>query len=68
MIITTEGALGALGGVQEFLALPGVAQTPAGAAGSILAYDEAAFLGLSPRAGDALSDLIADLHPELAEG
>lgn len=67
VIITTEGALGALGGIDEFLVLPGVAQTPAGASGTILAYDEAAFLGLSPRAGEALRELILDLHPELAD-
>ena len=68
VIITTEGALGALGGIEAFLALPGVAQTPAGAASRILAYDEAIFLGLSPRAGQALSQLILDLHPELTGG
>jgi iron complex transport system substrate-binding protein len=68
VIITTEGALGALGGLEAFLALPGVSQTPAGAASRILAYDEALFLGLSPRAGMALRDLILELHPELAAG
>ena len=68
VIITTEGALRALGGIEAFLAIPGVAQTPAGAASRILAYDEAIFLGLSPRAGQALSQLILDLHPELTGG
>lgn len=66
VIITTEGALGALGGPEAFLSLPGVAQTPAGATGKILAYDEALFLGLSPRVGQALTRLIQDLYAESA--
>ncbi len=68
VIITTDGALGALGGIEAFLALPGVAQTPAGAASRVFSYDEAIFLGLSPRAGQALRQLILDLHPEIAGG
>lgn len=68
VIITTEGALGALGGTEAFLDLPGVSQTPAGAAARILAYDEALFLGLSPRVGEALTQLIQDLYAEQVAG
>ena len=68
VISTTEGALGALGGTEAFLDLPGVSQTPAGAAARILAYDEALFLGLSPRVGEALTQLIQDLYAEQVAG
>jgi iron complex transport system substrate-binding protein len=52
-----------LGGTDAYLALPGVGDTPAGRAGSILTYDEALFLGMGPRVGAALHQLVLDLHP-----
>jgi len=66
VFVTTQGALGALGGPTEFAALPGVAQTTAGQDGSLLVYDDALFLGFGPRTGEALKALVLDLHPELA--
>ena len=67
VFVTTADALGSLGGPAAFAELPGVAQTTAGQAGSLLVYDDALFLGLGPRTGEALSAFVADLHPELAE-
>jgi iron complex transport system substrate-binding protein len=64
-IIVPEGGLAALGGLDGFLKVPGVAETPAGKDGNILAYDEGIFINLGPRTGEALAALVADLHPEL---
>lgn len=68
VIITAERGFEAVGGMEGFLALPGVAQTPAGEAGWILVYEDLYLLGLGPRAGQALRDVVLDLHPELASG
>lgn len=54
-----------LGGEDAYLALPGVGDTPAGQTGSILTYDEALLLGMGPRVGAALRQLVIDLHPEV---
>lgn len=62
LITPTEG-FGILGGIDAFLALPGVADTPAGQNRAVLTYDEAKFLGMGPRVGEALRELIIDLHP-----
>jgi len=66
VIISPAGGVAALGGVEALAALPGVAETPAGQNGRFLIYDEAAFLGLGPRSGEALDQLVTDLHPDLA--
>ena len=66
IIITTLDAMNSLGGLAEFEALPGVAETTAGQSGQIIAFDEALFLALGPRSGEALMQLIVGLHPELA--
>ena len=47
------------------LRIPGVAQTPAGRNRRVLAYDDALLLGLGPRTGSALRQLVRGLHPEL---
>ena len=52
-------------GVDGILALPGVSETPAGKNGAVLHYDEALLLGMGPRVGEALRQLVLDLHPEL---
>lgn len=67
VIVTSDRAFDALGGMEGFTALPGVAQTPAGQNGRILVYEDLYLLGLGPRTGDLLADLFAALHPELAE-
>ncbi|MDH3606523.1 MAG: ABC transporter substrate-binding protein [Acidimicrobiia bacterium] len=64
--VTSEAAVGSLGGPQAFADLPGVAQTTAGQEGALLVYDDALFLGFGPRTGEALRTLVLDLHPELA--
>lgn len=65
VIVLPEAGLGALGGIEALLAIPGIAETPAGRNGAFLAYDEAYFFNLGPRAGQALAEFIADLYPDL---
>ena len=65
VLITPIEGFDILGGLDAFLALPGVADTPAGESQAVLTYDEALFLGMGPRVGEALRQLVLDLHPEI---
>jgi iron complex transport system substrate-binding protein len=67
VIVLPEAGLAALGGVEAFQALPGVAETPAAQSGRLLSYDEAFFFNLGPRVGQALDTFITDLYPDLTE-
>jgi iron complex transport system substrate-binding protein len=60
IIVPAEG-VEMIGGVEAFLELPGVGQTPAGERGAILAYPEGDFLTFGPRIADSLRLLIEDL-------
>ena len=64
-IITPEAGFEIIGGMDAYLAIPGIADTPAGRSQAILTYDEALFLGMGPRVGQALRQLAIDLHPEI---
>ena len=67
LVVLPESGLAALGGIDALLeVVPGLADTPAGASGAFLAYDEAYFFNLGPRVGQALMEFVLDLHPELA--
>lgn len=66
VIITAERGFDGLGGMDGFLALPGIAQTPAGQNRRILVYEDLYLLGLGPRAGTLFAEVVEDLHPELA--
>lgn len=59
VIITTTEGLAALGGVDEFLAIPGIAETPAGRSGAVLDYPEGDILTFGPRIAESL-ELLAD--------
>jgi iron complex transport system substrate-binding protein len=65
VIVLPEAGLAALGGIEAFLELPGVADTPAGQNDAFLAYDEAYFFNLGPRAGQALDEFVHDLYPDI---
>lgn len=65
VILTPTAGFDLLGGVDALTMLPGVADTPAGQSGRIYDYDEALLLGMGPRVGQALRQLVVDLHPEL---
>jgi iron complex transport system substrate-binding protein len=66
VIVLPEAGLGALGGVEALMEIPGIAETPAAQSGDFLTYDEAFFFNLGPRAGQALDQFISDLYPDLA--
>jgi iron complex transport system substrate-binding protein len=61
IVVPTEG-LEALGGIDGLLAIPGIAQTPAGSNGYILAYPEGDFLTLGPRVAISVGALTKDLE------
>jgi iron complex transport system substrate-binding protein len=65
VIVLPEAGLAALGGIEAFVQLPGVADTPAAQNGAFLSYDEAFFFNLGPRAGQALEQFVLDLYPSL---
>ena len=58
--------LGIRGGIEGFLALPGIAQTPAAEASRIFVYDDSLLLSLGPRSGELLDLIVSDLHPDLS--
>jgi heme transport system substrate-binding protein len=65
VIVLPEAGLAALGGIEAFLQLPGVAETPAAMNNAFLSYDEAYFFNLGPRAGQALDEFVRDLYPDI---
>ncbi|MGI9585350.1 MAG: heme/hemin ABC transporter substrate-binding protein [Acidimicrobiia bacterium] len=67
VIVTPTAGFDIIGGLDAFRALPGIADTPAGRSGRIVTIDEALLLGMGPRVGQALADLVRELHPELGE-
>jgi len=64
LILLTAG-LESVGGIEGLLEIPGIAQTPAGQDEHILDFDDLYLIGLGPRTGQALHDLVLGLHPEL---
>lgn len=68
IIITASRGIDALDGLDGFLALPGIAQTPAGRDRAILVYDDLYLLGLGPRTGQVAMEILLALHPHLAPG
>lgn len=62
IIVAPSAGVDALGGVDAITQLPGVSETPAGANGAFLVYDDGFFLNFGPRTGEALEQLIADLY------
>lgn len=62
VIIVTERGLATVGGIEGVLNVPGVAQTPAGINRRIISFEDLYFLGMGPRTGDALLDLVQALH------
>lgn len=64
ILVLTMG-LETTGGLDALLAIPGVAQTPAAAAGRIVVFDDLYLLGFGPRIGDAIYDLTLAFYPEL---
>jgi iron complex transport system substrate-binding protein len=65
-IIMPQSGLDSIGGMEELLKIPGIAETPAAKNNNILAYDDLLLLGMTPRTGQILNELVTVLHPELA--
>lgn len=62
VIILPDAGLASVGGIDGFLEIPGMAETPAAQNGRILTYDDQYLLGNGPRTGELLAELIDDLH------
>jgi iron complex transport system substrate-binding protein len=64
LLVTTSG-LDSVGGVDGLLAIPGVAETPAGADPEhrILHFDDQFLYGLGPRTGELVLEIATALHP-----
>jgi iron complex transport system substrate-binding protein len=67
VILTMDSGLKALGGVDGFLALPGLAETPAGKAKRVVSLEDQLLLGFGPRLGQGVADLARLIHPELPQ-
>jgi heme transport system substrate-binding protein len=63
LVVTTTG-LESVGGVDGLVEMPAVAGTPAGRDRRVVAIDDQLLLGLGPRTGDALAQLVDGLHPD----
>jgi iron complex transport system substrate-binding protein len=57
VIVVPAGGMAALGGVEGLLALPGMAATPAGRGGRIVALEDQLLLGFGPRLPEAITQL-----------
>lgn len=64
-VLVTERTLERMGGESGVLAVPGLAITPAGRAGRLIAMDGLLLLGFGPRTPQAVEQLASHLHPEL---
>jgi iron complex transport system substrate-binding protein len=65
VILVMTSGLQSIGGVDGLMKIPGVAETPAGENGKIVEFEDQYLLGLGPRLGQLLTDLIYAIHPEL---
>lgn len=59
VIVIPARGLESLGGLEGLMSQPGLAQTPAGQAGHVIAVDDALLLGLGPRVGEGVAELAA---------
>jgi iron complex transport system substrate-binding protein len=67
VLLVMEGGLQSVGGVDGLVAMPGVAQTPAGRDRRIVAADDDLLLSFGPRTGRVLELLADDLRGVLAD-
>jgi iron complex transport system substrate-binding protein len=65
MIMLPQSGVDSIGGMDAVLKIPGVAQTPAAQNHKVYAYDDLLLLGMTPRTGDFLQQLVDVIHPEL---
>lgn len=65
VILVMTAGLESIGGIDGLLEVPGIAETPAGQNRAIIDFDDQYLLGLGPRIGSVLTDLVYGIHPEL---
>lgn len=68
VILLMESGLQSMGGPDGLFAIPGLADTPAAQEQRVVTMDGLYLIGLGPRTGAAILDLLLQLHPELAPG
>lgn len=61
-VVSTSG-LESVGGIDGFLAIPGIAETPAGAQRRVIAHPDQFLFGNGPRTGDLIATLADELVP-----
>jgi iron complex transport system substrate-binding protein len=62
VIVVPELGLASVDGAEGLLAIPGLAETPAGRRGAVLSYEDQLMLGNGPRTGQFLLEFIDDLE------
>jgi iron complex transport system substrate-binding protein len=67
VIVVPQSGIDSIGGVDAFLEIPGIAETPAGQNRNVVVIDDLLLLGMTPRTGQGVMMLAQALHPELAE-
>jgi len=65
VIMLPKSGVDSIGGMDAVMDIPGVAETPAAANNQILVFDDLLLLGMTPRTGEFLQELVTLLHPEL---
>jgi len=68
VLLVMQAGLASVGGVEGLLAIPGIAQTPAGENANFVAFEDLYLLGFGPRFGDTVHDVALAFHPELEGG
>ncbi|MGQ9614394.1 heme/hemin ABC transporter substrate-binding protein [Chloroflexus sp.] len=66
ILVLTKG-LESVGGVDGLLQIPGLADTPAGQQRRVVDFDDLYLLGMGPRTGQALADLVAVFKDAVAQ-
>jgi len=66
VLLVLSAGLQSVGGIDGLVNIPGMAQTPAGQNRRVIEMDDQYLLGMGPRAGQALMDLVKFLHPGIS--
>ena len=64
ILLVPERGLESVGGMDGLLQIPGIAQTKAGRSGRVVSFDDLYLLGMGPRTGKLLVDLVRAFHPQ----
>jgi iron complex transport system substrate-binding protein len=65
VLLVPENGLESVGGLDDLLTMQGLANTPAAQERRVIAMDDLYLLGMGPRTGQALHDLIIALYPSV---